>query len=75
MAKAESFAEERNLLEFLRRIERNQSAYSALYVYVSKLKPKNFYIFFILMYFKLLQNHTQFDIIKPLKTNTPYLAS
>lgn len=47
MAKAESFAEERNLLEFLRRIERNQSAYSALYVYVSKLKPKNRHPLFV----------------------------
>lgn len=47
MAKAECFAEEKKLLEFLRRIERNQSAYSALYVYVSKLKPKNRHPLFI----------------------------
>ncbi|MBE6444693.1 MAG: hypothetical protein E7019_01345 [Alphaproteobacteria bacterium] len=47
MAKTEGFAEEKKILEFLRRIERNQSAYSALYVYVSKLKPKNRHPLFV----------------------------
>ncbi len=41
MVKAGIFAAERYLLDSLNRIAKNQSAYSVLYVNVSKLKPKN----------------------------------
>ena len=41
MVKAGIFAAEKYLLDSLNRIAKNQSAYSVLYVNVSKLKPKN----------------------------------
>lgn len=56
MAKADRFATEKKLLEALGRVERSQSVYSALYVNVSKLKPKNRHPSFVKIIAKLFDD-------------------
>ena len=56
MAKTDRFATEKKLLEVLGRVERSQSAYSALYVNVSKLKPKNRHPSFVKIIAKLFDD-------------------
>ena len=56
MAKTDRFATEKNLLEALGRVERSQSSYSALYVNVSKLKPKNRHPSFVKIIAKLFDD-------------------
>lgn len=56
MAQANRFTAERNLLDTLDRIARNQAAYSVLYVSLSKLKPKNRHPAFIKIIAKLFDD-------------------
>lgn len=56
MSQANRFVAEKNLLDTLDRIARNQSAYSVLYVSLSKLKPKNRHPSFIKIIAKLFDD-------------------
>lgn len=56
MARAGKFAAEKYLLDSLNRIARHQSAYSVLYVNVSKLKPKNRHPSFVKVIAKLFDD-------------------
>lgn len=56
MAQANRFVAEKNLLDTLDRIARNQAAYSVLYVSLSKLKPKNRHPAFIKIIAKLFDD-------------------
>lgn len=56
MVQANRFAAEKNLLDTLDRIARNQAAYSVLYVSLSKLKPKNRHPAFIKIIAKLFDD-------------------
>lgn len=56
MSQTNRFVAEKNLLETLDRIARNQSAYSVLYVSLSKLKPKNRHPSFIKIIAKLFDD-------------------
>ena len=56
MSAAGKFVKEKNLLEVLNRIARNQTEYSLLYVSVSKLKPKNRHSSFVKIIARLFDN-------------------
>ncbi len=56
MSQTNRFMAEKNLLETLDRIARNQAAYSVLYVSLSKLKPKNRHPSFIKIIAKLFDD-------------------
>ncbi len=56
MSQANRFVAEKNLLDTLDRIARSHSAYSALYVSLSKLKPKNRHPSFIKIIAKLFDD-------------------
>ena len=53
MASMDYLATEKKLLEILERVERNKSAYAALYIEISKLKPQKRHTAFIKILAKL----------------------
>ena len=58
MATFDYLATDKKLLEILKRIERNQSVYAALYIEVSKLKPQKRHPAFIKVLAKLFDGVT-----------------